>query len=77
MTPTHLLPLLSVVALSLAVPASAGVSKAVLACSAEARVVAPVAADYFFYHGLVSQAPALPGNPAPSLPCPRSKVTRT
>lgn len=78
MKTTSLLPLLFIVSLSLALPASAGVLKAVMPCSAEPRRSAAVAGDYLFYHGLVSTLPVIPaGKETPPPPCPRSKVTRT
>ena len=74
----HPLLLLSVVSLSLAFPASAGVRDAAFSCAPQARGAATqLHSDYLFYHGLVSQAPQLPGSAAPAPTCPRAKVIRT
>lgn len=74
----HPLLLLSVVSLSLAIPASAGVRDAAFSCAPKtAGAAAQLHTDYLFYHGLVSQVPQLPGSAAPASTCPRSKVIRT
>lgn len=74
----HPLLLLSVVSLSLAIPASAGVRDAAFACTPLATSTAvQTHPDYLFYHGLVSPAPQSPATAAPAATCPRSKVIRT
>lgn len=73
----HPLLLLSVVSLSLANPASAGVRDAAFSCATQARAATQLHSDYLFYHGLVSPAPQSPATAAPAPTCPRSKVIRT